>query len=248
VLATGVTLFGDGDNLDNGPATVFTFTNAGTGLDPDYSRIAIYDVDNVTLKQFRVVGGDVQVMVNSGTRGGFLFQDISVWKTTVEHWNAMGSWVQKGCTLNGMKFIRCHVCDSHGDGVSLIGNSGGNTKQYAGWTKNVRFEDCTVDYSAFHSPRNNDYNVGYLLAEGTNVQNLIVTGCEASYSWCSGFHFETYPYTINCVLQDCVSNYNGQKHGTDGYGWGYLSDSGNTITYINCTGTGNYDGLFETPP
>jgi hypothetical protein len=87
------------------------------------------------------------------------------------------------------------------------------------------------------------------------VENLTVTNCTAEYSWESGFHFEASPTEINCKLINCVSNYNGQRDMAF-YGYGYMGDPrisggayvGKDITYTNCIGTGNKNGLFGANP
>lgn len=92
---------------------------------------------------------------------------------------------------------------------------------------NVYFINDSANQNGLYA-RQNDWPVGFDLGEiepsdvGNTLQinNMLVDNCSASYNWESGFHIEHGIYTQNVTIQNCISNYNGQKPVPD-YGAGY---------------------------
>ena len=144
--------------------------------------------------------------------------------------------------------------------------------------EDVLFEDCAVRYAGFEyegrGPRNDmngNWSVGFDFAENyqeskLTIKDVIVRNCIAEYCWESGFHMENDPIKINVLIENCKSNYNGQKRnyinttGETAYCSGFLSRSSGVIikncqanyntkygyyisdstTLINCIGNNNW--------
>ena len=257
-MASGSTLMGDGEDK-----TVFRFTSTS----PGNSRIDLYNVNGVTLKSFSFTGnGAVRMVAERAIVGGHLIQDVKAFETSNIHEAAFQSLTLAGgsgtAIMDGLTFIRvkaiytgCMGFQLHGDGWLAPGGAW-QMKNYNIWTKNVYMEDVLADHCGINS-RYNDWVVGIDLAELTNVENVKVVRGVATNNWEAGFHFEPMPVVRNVVLQDCVSNNNGQKPNTYynqetnnygphfgvGYFLGRNADSGQ-YQMINCEGTGNAKGLI----
>lgn len=215
-IADGVTLLGAG-NDDQG--TVFNFTVASQKS----ARIELDNVNNVTLKRFQVTGnGNVEVHSNGVTVGRYLFEDITIYRTSPVQAGAFMAWTSNHGVIQDQAFIRCKAIETGCTGFILAGdraNSPSVTVE-GGWVKNTYFEDCVATGCGYEK-RYNPWVCGFDLAEGTNIRNLRLVGCEATNNWLDGFHFEDWPHIINAVLQDCSASDNSNKGpglGSD-FGW-----------------------------
>jgi hypothetical protein len=144
-----------------------------------------------------------------------------------------------GGVIDGVKFIDLSVRDCDGYAISINGAS-----MNGGLARNIEWTRCKVYQAGLKSTRKCDWIVGFDLTELARVENLHVKDCLAEYSWESGFHVEYDPLKTNVVIENCVSNYNGQKPLPPGgwmWGYGFLVSTG--VTLINPQGTGNYGGL-----
>ena len=243
-FASGVTLMGDG-----AMSTVFTFTTKSMKY-ADYSDASFHvkDVDGVTLKQFGITGqGCVRLSSTSGTHGGHVVQDVTVWDTNYMVVNAFGTWVSRGtgASVNDIKFIRCVAYNVGGNGFAIMGNFPWSTGT-AGTQHNIYFEDCKALYCGYTNDIW-DWTVGFDLVEQCHIDKVTLVRCEASYNWESGFHLEYGPTVTDCVFQDCVANYNGQSYSDPRgavWGAGYLTFGYQDVTKTRCTGIGNAGGTF----
>lgn len=241
-FASGVTLMGDGAT-----STVFTFTTTSMKYS-DYSDASFHvkDVDGVTLKQFGITGqGCVRLSSTSGTHGGHVVQDVTIWDTNFMVVNAFGTWVSRGtgASVNDIKFIRCVAYNVGGNGFAIMGNFPWSTGT-AGTQHNIYFEDCKALYCGYTNDIW-DWTVGFDLVEQCHIDKVTLVRCEASYNWESGFHLEYGPTVTDCVFQDCVANYNGQSYSDPRgavWGCGYLYFGYQDVTRTGCTGVGNAGG------
>ena len=230
-FAAGTTMFGDGDT------TIFTASGV--------CSLRITDVSNVALSSFKIIS-NVRVAVwadNNAVMSGLSFTNINgnALAAGVDY----GFWVYTGTNaiINGLTFTNCAITGSAAYGFCLNGNG----QQNNNLIENVQFTNCKAIDCGRYS-RCNDWVVGFDLAEGTNVKNVVLTGCEADYAFESGFHFENAP-TINGIsFINCVANYNGQKpanyRSNDGFvgpefGMGFLFCTAQTpkISFQSCSGS-----------
>ena len=140
------------------------------------------------------------------------------------------------------------------------------TSEYAGYEYEGRGtrNDGNGNWSVGFSPTD-DYS------SNLTVENLLMKNCTSEYSWQSGFHMENSPTKINITIENCKSNNNGQIRyyynvsGKTYYCSGFLVDSGSVTLknckannntrygfwgsafpiFINCSGTGNWEGTFN---
>ncbi|MDD4567699.1 MAG: right-handed parallel beta-helix repeat-containing protein, partial [Methanoculleus chikugoensis] len=114
--------------------------------------------------------------------------------------------------------------------------------------KDVRYDNCQAincgSKGAF-----NPWITGFDFAELNDMDGLRVTNCLAEGNLESGFHFEFDPKVTNAVLENCVSNNNGQKPyptvpykqsdmSTHYFGCGYYAPNAD-VTFKNCVAEGN---------
>jgi hypothetical protein len=204
-LANNVALVGAGD----GPTgTVFNFTSH-SGRN---ARVELLNVNNVTLKHFRVVGnGNVHIWSDKTVHGDYLMENITVYRTSVLQPGAFMTWTSHQGIIDNLTFLRCKAIETSDIGFALQGDGGDDLGiSNGGWVRNVTFRDCVANYCGI-SERFNNWVCGFDLAEGTNVKNLYLVNCQASNNWLDGFHFEAKPSAINCVLKDCIANNNSQR-------------------------------------
>jgi hypothetical protein len=146
-----------------------------------------------------------------------------------------------GVTIDGVKFIDLSVRDCDGYAISINGVS-----VDGGTARNIEWIRCKVYEAGLLPTRKCDWIVGFDFPELARVENLYIKDCLAEYCWESGFHSEYAPTKVKVVVENCVSNYNGQKPFPEGgwmWGYGFLVSKG--ITLINPQGIGNYGGLIS---
>jgi hypothetical protein len=204
-LNNNVALIGSGDGASG---TVFNFTSENRRQ----ARVELLNVNNVTLKQFRIVGnGNVHMSSDETVHGGFVMESITVYKTSPLQGGAFMTWTSHGGIIDNLTFLRCKAIETSSIGFSLQGDGGGELGiKYGGWVRNVTFRDCIATYCGI-SERFNNWVCGFDLAEGTNVENIKLINCEASHNWMDGFHFEAKPTVINAVLEKCKAFDNSQR-------------------------------------
>jgi hypothetical protein len=235
MLKTGDTLVGDGDS------TVFNFVSRG--------QVLADNVDRVTMKSFKVTGsGNVMVASTSGTHGGHVLQDITVYQVSNTWAGAVMTYVQgSGTVLNDVKFIRVKAIDCRTYGFLVNGDFTGQ------WTKNLYFEGCVASWNGVNGTTN-EWAPGFDLAEGTNVDTMTLVNCVANDNLESGFHFEDAPQHLNVVFKNCVASNNGiHKQAIYGhaplYGAGFFMGANSKQSTISgldtCTGAGNTLGLIR---
>lgn len=130
-------------------------------------------------------------------------------------------------------FEDCKVLNGGRHGWLFIG-SGINGANMS----NVRLTRCLA-YRCGVDSRVNDYVVGYDISETPNIDNFVLTDCEANYNWESGFHMETPSGTItNTTFIRCKADHNGnQSNHAATYGHGFLLNG--QCTLIDCIATNN---------
>ena len=199
-FAAGTSMFGDGDTT--------IFTSSGV------CSLRITDVSNVALSSFMMTGS-VRVSVwadSSVTMSNFSFTNIN--GKSLAAGIDYGFWVFAGsnAVINGVVFTSCAITNSACYGFCLNG-AGQGMGPYNELIENVQFTNCKAINCGVTS-RCNDWVVGFDLAETTNVKNVVLTNCEADYSFEAGFHFENFPAISGISFVNCVANYNGQKPST----------------------------------
>jgi len=238
-VAEGVTLYGDGASS---AGTVFNFV-ASSG----FNRLRIYNVSNVALESFRFTGqGRIEFYANTGSSyGGFTVSDVVAYHTTSD---AFVTWTANKSEFSGVTFRHCQAIGPMGCGFWIGGDYSNQdndlTRANAGWTRNVRFEDCLSQQSGTYAGRTTDYICGFDLSEGCNVSGMSLVRCTSAQSYVDGFHFEWAPST-ECVFTDCVANTNGVAKGS-GYGVLFREEDGHHNEFNNFTGTGNQGGLAKS--
>jgi hypothetical protein len=228
-LASNVTLVGNGD----GPSgTVFNFTS----LDRRHARVELLNVDNVTLKQFRIIGNGNVHMRSDGVHGQYSMENITVYRTSVLQPGAFMTWTSDRGVIDDLSFVRCKAIETSNIGFNLQGDGGGELGMTAGgWVRNVTFQECVATYCGYYE-RFNGWVCGFDLAEGTNVENLHLIDCVATHNWVDGFHFEVRPSVINCTLENCIAGDNSQREpdlGVD-YRWNKTTQD---VRLLNSTGS-----------
>ncbi len=244
--SVSTTLIGDGDGTTG---TVLTFTSGAESA----SRINMNGVSNVAMKKVRIVSGSIEMYVSGGTIKNFRFEDVTSYQLNINQPNGRheASWkmtVLSNGVLDGISFYRCKAINGGGIGFEPYGD-------FTGWVKNAYYEDCLCDHLGLDSnTRFNPWVCGFDIAESAKVENVKYLRCTSQYIWEAGFHCEPIAAN-NVVIQDCVSNYCGQKPANfvnpeglppgpyfgQGYFWSpYQSQI--HITLINCQGTGNARG------
>lgn len=144
--------------------------------------------------------------------------------------------------ISNLSIINNIVNDTDDHGYAIICD-GPNEK-----INNVIFSNDTANYCGF-SNRENDWVVGFNLADMNpanevntlHITNLSVSECTAKYNWESGFHIEPSIFTRKLIIQNCTSNFNGQKPNPS-FGAGYTVDSAATLN--NNIADNNYNGFF----
>jgi len=146
-------------------------------------------------------------------------------------------------TLEDVEFVNCKAVDTGTYG--FLHNAWGSTNKVI---KNVRYENCQAincgKFGAF-----NPWVTGFNFAELNDMDGLRVKDCYAEGTLESGFHFEFDPKVTNAVLENCVSNNNGQKPyptvpykqsdmSTHYFGCGYYAPNAD-VTFTNCVSEGN---------
>ena len=232
LFATGTTLFGDGDT------TSFTATSAAAFYIPN---------SGVSLANFKTTGhvyviayADTSVTLNT-----LSLTNIHAVDTSVDLEAAFELYTGNSATINGVTFSGCSVTNSGCYGFVLVGS--GHTN--GNLIENVAFTNCQA-IDCGRNSQDNDWVVGFDLAELTNVQNLILTGCTATGCWESGFHMEIDCSVVNAQFINCIASNNGQKP-VPTFGMGFFFDWQRipNVTLTNCSGTGNKVCLssFDTP-
>lgn len=147
----------------------------------------------------------------------------------VHNFSNMGIEINEGGAYN--EIIGCTSNDNY-DVATGGENADGFACKYTGGAGNV-FRNCTGNHNS---------DDGWDLYKFTAAVTFY--SCKAEYNGYGtdgdgvGFKLGGPGVAANHVLYDCIANYN--KH----YGFSYNYNEG-TITYINCTGTGNGSGLFD---
>lgn len=231
-MRSGTTLCGEGDS------TVLNFVTK--------SLIYLYNVDNVALKQFKIIGnGEVYVHITSGTHGNYLFQDVTSYQAPLSCDSAFHIWMTGGGNVDGVRYIRCKAIEPKTHGFTTNGDESGH------WARNMYYEDCVASYCGALGT-NNQWACGFMLAENINVDGLTVIRCVADHNYESGFHIEVDCLVYNAVFQSCSASYNGIHKPNVVYGFGFLvggESQQSRISGLNtCTGTGNAGGLIFYGP
>jgi hypothetical protein len=245
----GITLVGDGPDrtILNFTATDYWFNRA----------FRFFDRSNVTLKGFGLTNGSIQFQANGVTITNIRLEDLTAVGLSAIDPAAFWTRVSNMGEVNGVTFIRCHARDTHCMGFEISGDRSNQdwttpetARLTAGWSRNIRFEDCSAINCGAVGARYNDYVCGYDFNEGTNLENLYVLNCESSGNWMNGFHFEMDPYVLNAVFENCVANFNGVGPQGAGFTWSHTATP-QEVTLINCSGYGNLEGdalMFPRPP
>lgn len=179
-------------NLDNEYTTIQDLNVEGTGYGSDFwSGLINIRASHCTAK--RITG-------TADNTPGCVF-----------HTNS--STVTPGTSLQDVEWNACEAVDTGTYG--FLHNWWENQPSKRTHT-NIRYINCkaircgNANGTASKGQRN-PWVVGFDFAEGNDITNLYVKGCYAEGNWESGFHMEWDPTKINCVLEDCVSKFNGAK-------------------------------------
>ncbi len=231
-MRSGTTLYGEGDS------TVLNFVTK--------SLIYLYNVDNVALEQFKIIGnGEVYIQITSGTHGNYLLQGVTSYQATLSCDAAFHVWLTGGSNVDGLRFIGCKAIEPKTHGFVVNGDKTGH------WARNVLYQSCVASYCGSLGT-NNEWACGFMLAENVNLDGLSVIGCVADYSYQSGFHIEVDCQINNAVFQSCSASYNGYSNPNPIYGYGFLVGGESQQPRISglgtCTGTGNAAGLIFYGP
>gem|GEM_PF-609995 len=182
----------------------------------------------VVIMSLRMVG-TCQLVITPSDRSisDIVVRDVSATLGKVE---SAFSVITNKYTVSDVTFLRDVVTNSASAGFLLSGSAP---------ISDVSFESCKVIGSGKNA-RFNDWVTGFVLAQNAEIRNMLVYNCEASENWESGFFLKPSVAKSNVVLKDCVANNNGQKTNFK-EGYGYLLDE--SVSVINCIGTGNKGGL-----
>jgi len=188
----------------------------------DESDFLLYNPD-ITFRDFTIEG---RFFINNSR---MKFYNI---KNTCDETRlgAFTIWTTNDNIIEDIVFMNCyaHECGTFG----FYNTGDGDVREI----RNVRYIDCHA-YKCGYSTRFSDWIVGFDVAEYlTAIEDCVLIGCSANYSWESGFHLEDAPNKTNVMFLGCISEYNGQKPSAN-YGAGFLVSSG--VSLYNCQTKGN---------
>lgn len=197
----------------------------------DFTRGTIYlrDIRGVVVRDFGTTGSGSVWIYNSNV---VRVRNVSATTDTSAHG---AFWIYAhNAVVDDIEFVNCTAlnCSRHG----FINNGEGTTKL----VKNVRYINCTAINSGLFE-RYNPWSTGFDLAENSDLENCVVSGCLAEGSWESGFHIENNPAKINVLIENCISRNNGQRENAD-FGAGYLISG--DVTLKNCISENNRRGYY----
>jgi hypothetical protein len=229
-LAEGATIYGDGATM-----TILTAPSLCYLLISNVSSVSVSDVG---------LTGSVQILITvsaSGSEGTILIEDVSADGVSSIPEACFEVYLGNDATLDGVTFHRCNVTNSGTYGFLMTGS--GYDK--GGLIKNLTFDTCTATGCGL-ATRYNDWVAGFGVCEATNVENVILTSCESSYSWESGFSMEGSPSQVGVQYISCIASHNGQKPNAL-YGYGYIFSTSKIglagINFTDCGGIDNSGGL-----
>ena len=245
--ASGTTLIGDGPD-----ATILNFT-APVRYN---ASIWIGDVDNVTLRGFRLTGnGAVFFRNTTGTHGGHLVEDVIAYQTGNIHLGSFATYVSLGATLDGLTFNRVQAISPNTTGFAFQGEAYSSPltidiRSTAGWVRNVSFTDCVASGCGI-AARYVDETHGFELNNGVNMDNVHFLRCSSEGNWVTGYSISDWCSITNCTFDSCDASHNGVIGNTwygSASGWTWLARAPylNFATLTNCTGFGNFAGDVVT--
>ena len=244
-ISGGVTIYGDG------PAKTVL-----TGIKGAFTPMMIYNASNVNINNIGISGHlNIDCYVETGSRQSNIdIHDVIADNITSDQYSgAFYVYLGDNARLDGITFTRCNVTNSNTFGFCIDGS--GPSK--GSLVNDLVFDSCTAYRCGLAGGF--AWNVGFDICEATNVQNVELTNCYASYCWESGFYLENTPSETGVSFINCVSSHNGQKtsdvnngDGTFGpqFGMGFLFDPAKipSISFSGCSGVGNARGLSPLSP
>lgn len=176
-----------------------------------------YGLDNILLEDFTITGdGQIEMTLGNNT----VLRNIRVENTFCTKPGAFRFILpNKIPVVSGLTVIDCSTFKTWWHGFQI---NAAVTGTYI--IEDILFEDCKAEYAGYEyegrgirSDGAGNWSVGFDLAENyggsmMTVKDMIVKNCISEYCWESGFHMENNPTKINVLIENCESNYNGQKN------------------------------------
>lgn len=246
-MYNGVHIIGDGNGVEG---TLLNFTYLGSN--GKGRGFYANNVNDTVVESLKVGGhGTIEWWASNGsTFSGHTIKDVLFNVSNKAPWG-LGTWVSGKSVIQDVSIENCKAIDCgcigfgfFGDKANIPEPSDTGCRKTGGWIKNATFINCEATRCGIASPRYNDYVVGYDLAEGVNVENIVLDNCKADNNWMNGYHLEQWPYTKQVKFVNSQANYNGTVRPGGGWGWMCRNETGvhETLFEGNTVGVGNQSG------